>query len=78
MRTATLLRHATRDCDFAHMSIRDWPEDSRPRERLLRQGVASLAPAELIAVLLGSGTRGSSAVELGQRLLARAGSVSAL
>lgn len=78
MRTATLLRHATRDCDFAHMSIRDWPEDSRPRERLLRQGVASLAPAELIAVLLGSGTRGISAVELGQRLLARAGSVSAL
>lgn len=62
----------------AGMSIRDWPEDSRPRERLLRHGPAGLAPAELIAVLLGSGVRGLSAVELGQRLLAQAGSLSAL
>ncbi len=78
MRGRRPLRAASRSRHAGVMSIRDWPEDSRPRERLLRMGAANLAPAELVAVLLGQGVRGASAVELGQRLLARAGSVSAL
>ena len=60
------------------MSIRDWPADERPRERLLAQGATALSPAELIAVLLGSGVRGASAIDLGRRLLAETGGLTAL
>lgn len=60
------------------MSIRDWPADERPRERLLTQGAAALSHAELIAVLLGSGVRGASAIDLGRRLLAETGGLTAL
>jgi len=51
------------------MSINDWPEDQRPRERLLKLGARALSDAELLAVVLGSGARGSNAVQLGQALL---------
>jgi DNA repair protein RadC len=51
------------------MSIRDWPEQERPREKLLAQGPQSLSDAELLAVLFGCGTRGASAVDLGRKLL---------
>jgi DNA repair protein RadC len=51
------------------MSIRDWPESERPREKLLARGPQSLSDAELLAVLFGSGSRGVSAVELGRGLL---------
>ena len=51
------------------MSIRDWPEQQRPRERLLAEGAAGLSDAELLAVLFGSGIRGVNAVDLGARLL---------
>lgn len=54
-----------------HVPISQWPEADQPRERLNRLGAASLSEAELIAVLLGSGTRGVSAVDLGRRLLQR-------
>ena len=60
------------------MSIRDWPADERPRERLLAQGAAVLSHAELIAVLLGSGVRGASAIDLARRLLAETGGLTAL
>ena len=60
------------------MSIRDWPEDERPREKLLARGAAALTPAELLAVLLGSGIRGTSALDMGRNLLAQAGSLNAL
>lgn len=60
------------------MTIKDWPADERPREKLLARGAAALTPAELVAILLGSGTRGSSALDMGRALLARAGSISAL
>jgi DNA repair protein RadC len=55
--------------------IRHWAEDDRPRERLITGGAASLADAELIAVLLGQGTRGMSAVDLARALLARFGGI---
>ncbi|HET6631427.1 MAG TPA: DNA repair protein RadC [Rhodanobacteraceae bacterium] len=60
------------------MSIQTWPTHERPRERLLARGPAALSDAELLAVLLGSGVRGKSAVDLGRELLCTAGSLSTL
>ncbi|HOV59146.1 MAG TPA: DNA repair protein RadC [Rhodanobacteraceae bacterium] len=60
------------------MTIKDWPLDERPREKLLARGPAALSDAELLAVCLGSGTRGHSAVDLGRTLLARSGGLRAL
>ncbi|MCW8806969.1 MAG: DNA repair protein RadC [Rhodanobacter sp.] len=60
------------------MSIRDWPEGERPREKLLSRGSSALSDAELLAVLLGSGSRGKDAIALGRELLSAAGSLGAL
>jgi DNA repair protein RadC len=60
------------------MSIRDWPERERPREKLLTLGSAALSDAELLAVLLGSGSRGKDALALGRELLNSAGTLGAL
>jgi len=51
------------------MTIRDWPEDERPREKLQARGAAALSDAELLALFLGSGQRGRTAVDLGRDLL---------
>jgi len=53
------------------MAISDWPLGERPRERLLAQGAAALSDAELLAVVLRTGFRGKSAVDLGRDLLTR-------
>ena len=53
------------------MAISDWPLAERPRERLLAKGAQTLSDAELLAVLLRTGIRGKSAVELGRELLSR-------
>jgi DNA repair protein RadC len=53
------------------MAISDWPLGERPRERLLTLGAAALSDAELLAVVLRTGIRGKSAVELGRELLER-------
>jgi DNA repair protein RadC len=50
-------------------TIRQWPAQERPREKLLARGPESLTDAELLAVFLGSGTRGRSAVEVARCLL---------
>jgi DNA repair protein RadC len=55
--------------------IASWPEDERPRERLLRRGPHALTDAELLAILLRTGTQGKSAIELGRQLLNHFGSV---
>ncbi|GAB3032061.1 DNA repair protein RadC [Oleiagrimonas citrea] len=60
------------------MGIADWPRSERPRERLLKHGATALSDAELLAVLLGSGTRGKDAVALGRELLQAGGNLSAL
>lgn len=60
------------------MSIRHWPSDERPREKLLARGSAALSEAELLAVLFGHGVRGKDAVALGRELLLAAGSLGAL
>lgn len=57
------------------MSIRDWPSAERPREKLLKNGPQTLSEAELLAVLLQSGTRGQSALDIARRLLAEFGSL---
>ena len=51
------------------LSIKDWSEDDRPREKLLQKGIQSLSDAELIAILIGSGNRDMSAVELSKYIL---------
>lgn len=50
--------------------IRSWSEDDKPREKLLLKGKTALSNAELIAILIGSGSRNESAVSLSQRILA--------
>lgn len=60
------------------MAITDWPLKERPRERLLALGAVSLTDAELLAVLLRTGVKGKSAVDLARELLQRFGSVSGL
>jgi DNA repair protein RadC len=57
------------------MTIRDWPDGERPREKLLERGAQLLSDAELLAVLLGSGTRGQSAVELARNLIGQFGTL---
>lgn len=54
--------------------LRQWPECERPRERLLQQGAAALSNAELLAILLRTGTRGQSAVAFAKQLLNASGS----
>ena len=60
------------------MSMAGWPLAERPRERLLAHGPASLSDAELVALFLGTGVRGKSAVAVAGELLARFGRVSRL
>lgn len=53
-------------------SIKNWSEDDRPREKLLNKGKDALSDAELVAILIGSGSRNESAVDLCKRILASA------
>ena len=58
--------------------IRELPEDERPRERLLAKGARSLGDAELVAVLLRTGRRGASAIEMARELLDAVGGLAGL
>ncbi len=60
------------------MSIRDWPDGERPREKLRSRGSAALSDAELLAVFIGSGHHGASAVDIGRNLLIRSGGLKPL
>lgn len=60
------------------MTIKDWPVDERPREKLLQHGAQALSDAELLAIFLRTGVSGSSAVELSRDLLTTFGSLRAL
>jgi DNA repair protein RadC len=57
------------------MRITDWPPSERPRERLLEKGADTLSDAELVAVLLRTGVRGKSAVDMARELLTQFGGV---
>lgn len=54
---------------YTNLSIKSWAIEDRPREKMRYNGCASLTDAELIAILIGSGNRENSAVELGRILL---------
>ena len=60
------------------MKIADWPEAERPRERLLTKGATGLSDAELLAILLRTGGRGCSALDLARQLIRQHGSLRAL
>ena len=51
------------------LTIREWAEDDRPREKLLNKGASALSDAELLAILVSSGNKEESAVELCKRIL---------
>ncbi len=51
------------------LKITDWAEADRPREKMLIKGVSALSDAELLAILIGSGNKSETAVELSQRIL---------
>jgi DNA repair protein RadC len=58
--------------EYTNLKIKDWAVEDRPREKLLKKGLSSLSDAELIALLIGSGTRNESAVELAKKVLKNA------
>ena len=60
------------------MAITDWPQEQRPRERLIKHGPQSLSDAELLAVFLRVGVTGKSAVDLGRDMVGHFGSLNGL
>jgi DNA repair protein RadC len=58
--------------EYKNLSIKNWAVDDRPREKLIKNGVRNLSTAELIAILLGSGTKEMTAVDLAKFLLSKA------
>ncbi|MEO8598506.1 MAG: DNA repair protein RadC [bacterium] len=60
------------------MAITDWPEEQRPRERLIKHGPQKLSDAELLAVFLRTGVTGKSAVDLGREMIGHFGSLNGL
>lgn len=64
--------------EATHFPITNWSEDDRPREKLMLKGKSALSDAELIAILIGSGSRNESAVDLSKRILASADNLNVL
>jgi DNA repair protein RadC len=60
------------------MSISQWPEDERPREKLLKKGAEALSDAELLAIFLRTGCKGITAVDLARQLLGNFGALKPL
>ena len=54
-------------------AIKNWPEDDRPREKLLKKGAGALNNSELLAILLRTGTSGTSAIDLARNILKKFG-----
>jgi DNA repair protein RadC len=59
--------------NYGRQSIRNWALQDRPREKMIQNGIQSLSNSELLALLIGSGTRQQSALDLAREILARAG-----
>ena len=57
------------ETDDKRLTVRDWAEDDKPREKMLRKGAQSLSDAELLAILIGSGSKDETVVELSRRIL---------
>lgn len=58
-----------------HATIREWSADDRPREKLFKHGEAALTTTELLAILIRTGTRGTSAIDLSRQILTRFGTL---
>ena len=58
--------------EAAYISVKDWAVEDRPREKLMLKGAAALSESELLAILIGSGTREKSAVDVCMEILAHA------
>lgn len=56
--------------EIMRVSVKDWALEDRPREKLMLKGASALSDSELLAILIGSGTREKSAVEVCQEILA--------
>jgi DNA repair protein RadC len=61
--------HPASSMKYEYLSIKNWSVEDRPREKLIKKGVSSLSNAELLAILIGSGTRNVTAVELSKTIL---------
>jgi DNA repair protein RadC len=61
-----------------HITMHDMPDSERPRERLLQHGAGTLSNAELLAVVLGTGTRSENVLQLAGRVLAHFGGLHGL
>ncbi len=59
--------------EYDKLSIKQWAVEDRPREKLLSKGIRSLSDVELIAILIGSGTREASAVDLAKQIMRSTG-----
>ena len=53
------------------LSIKEWSVEDRPREKMLTKGIGALGDAEILAILIGSGTKNESAVEVADSFLVR-------
>lgn len=60
------------------MAIKDWHEDDRPREKLLKFGAPHLTDAEILAIFLRTGTQAQSAIELARHLIQQFGTLAEL
>jgi len=60
------------ETDEKPLTIKEWALDDRPREKMMSKGVSALSDAELMAILIGSGTKNETAVGISQRILTRA------
>ncbi len=57
----------------SYKQIKNWPKDERPRERLFKHGEQYLSDSELLTILIGTGTRGESALDLARSILHKFG-----
>ncbi len=64
----------TKQTKCCEKTIKNWPEDDRPREKLLKKGAKTLSNSELLAILLRTGINGSSAVDIARQIMKKFGS----
>lgn len=55
--------------EYKNLTIKDWALEDRPREKMIKRGIGSLGDAELLAILIKSGTKNENAVAIAQRIL---------
>ena len=61
--------HGVFEPSYYHTTIKQWPEGARPREKMMKHGPATLTEAELLAILIRTGSTGVTAVDLAKKLL---------